>query len=226
MPEQVRIGVIDSGFRPDQAAKVKAAAGFVVGEHGVQRTDATPDQLGHGGAILDVVSWGAPDAAFIVAQVFRERLAGSAAQVAAALDWVVGQGVQVVNLSLGLRMDREVLARACERALGAGVIVCASSPARGEAVFPAAYPGVFRMTGDARCRRGEISHLATQYADFGAHVRPLGNDSAGIGASAGCAHLSGAIGRFLCDGGSAVPVRIRSHLIDRASYHGPERRMC
>lgn len=225
MREPVRIGIIDSGFRPDQAPKVSTSAGFVAETHDICTTDAIPDRLGHGGAILDLVSWGAPEATFIVAQVFREHLAGSAAQVAAALDWVVDQGAQLVNLSLGLRNDRAVLAQACERALAVGVIICASSPARGEAVYPAAYPGVLRMTGDARCRRGEISHLATQYADFGAHVRPLGNGSAGIGASAGCAHLSGEIGRFLSDGGSATPAQVRCHLIDRASYHGPERRV-
>ncbi len=225
MLEPVRIGIIDSGFRPDQAPRVRASAGFVAGAHEVSRADAIADRLGHGGAILDLVSWGAPDATFVVAQVFRERLAASAAQVAAALDWVVDQGAQVVNLSLGLRNDRDVLARACERALAAGVIVCASSPARGEAVYPAAYPGVLRMTGDARCRRGEISHLATRYADFGAHVRPLGNGPAGVGASAGCAHLSGEIGRFLGDGGAAIPIHVRNHLIGRASYHGPERRV-
>ncbi|MGL1834710.1 subtilisin-like serine protease QhpE [Rhodocyclaceae bacterium SMB388] len=224
MSEAIRVGIVDSGSRPDQTRSLSAAAGFVAGPDGVIRSEPVPDRLGHGSAVLDVIAWGAPQARFVVAQVFRDRLSASAAQVAAALDWLVDEGVSVVNLSLGLRHDREVLAQACQRALDAGVILCASTPARGAPVFPAAYLGVFRMTGDARCARGEISRLDTAYADFGAHVHPLGSTTAGVGASAGCAHLTGEVARYLCEGGQPVRSQLRSYLTGRASHHGPERR--
>lgn len=224
MSEPIRIGIVDSGSRPDQAHRICAAAGFVAGPDGVTRGEPVPDRLGHGSAVLDVIAWGAPQARFVVAQVFRDRLSTSAAQVAAALDWLIDERVSVVNLSLGLRHHREVLAQACRRAIEAGVIVCASTPARGAPVFPAAYPDVFRMTGDARCARGEISRLDTVYADFGAHVRPLGRTTAGVGASAGCAHLTGEVARYLCEGGQPVRSQLRSYLSGRASHHGPERR--
>ncbi len=225
MPEPVRIGIVDSGCREDQAPRVLASAGFTLREGLSHRTDPLVDQLGHGSEILDIIAWVAPEVRFLVAQVFRERLATSAAQVASAIDWLVEQGAQAINLSLGLRHDRDVLAFACEGALKAGVILCASAPARGSAVYPAAYPGVFRMTGDARCGRGEISYLGSAYADFGAHVRPLGASGAGVGASAGCAHLTGEVARHLEAGGRPVASRLRRYLIERACYHGPERRV-
>lgn len=225
MPEPVRIGIVDSGCRVDQLPKVLASAGFTLSEGQIQRVDAQEDRIGHGSEMLDIVAWVAPEARFLVAQVFRERLSTSAVQVSVAIDWLVGQGAQVINLSLGLRHDREMLSLACQRALAAGVILCASAPARGAAVYPGAYAGVFRMTGDARCKRGEISYLETVHADFGAHVRPLGAGGAGTGASAGCAHLTGAVARYLGSGGVPALSRVRRYLIERARYRGPERRV-
>jgi hypothetical protein len=224
----VRIGVVDSGASPVQAARVRSAAAFVFEDGALCRVAAQPDRLGHGSRLVDIIGLLAPDAELCVAQVFRERLATSAAQVAAAIDWLVEERVQLINLSLGLREPRPVLAEACARALAAGVILCASAPARGAPVYPAAFPGVLRMTGDARCGRLEISALGTQYADFGAHVRPLEAGAApgmaGSGASIGCAHLSGHIGRYLAAGGRAEPAAVRQWLAAEARYHGAEHR--
>jgi hypothetical protein len=174
--------------------------------------------------VLEIIQELAPEARFALAQVFHERFSTTAVQVAAAIDWLLQQQVAVINLSLGLRQDRPVLREACERALSAGVLLCAASPARGEPVFPAAYPGVFRMTGDARCTRSEVSHLATEFADFGAHVRPL-NDSLGAsGASMGCAHMTGHLARYLSSGGQPGLAAARHWLIQQSSYQGPEQR--
>ena len=112
---------------------------------------AQPDRLGHGSCLLDVVAAHAPAVKFAIAQVFHDRMVTSAVLVAAALDWLAERKVRVINLSLGLRQDRGVLRAACERAVADGIVLCASTPARGEPVYPASYPGVMRMTGDARC---------------------------------------------------------------------------
>ncbi|HRP96607.1 MAG TPA: S8 family serine peptidase [Rhodocyclaceae bacterium] len=218
------VGVVDSGAGPEQASWIGACAAFDLVEGRVVRRDAGPDRLGHGSALIDVIAALAPGVCFVVAQVFHERPTTTAAQVAAAIDWLVAQRVGLINLSLGLSRDRELLREACERALRAGVLLCAAAPARGEAVYPAAYPGVFRMTGDARCARAELSHLDTRQADFGAHVRPLDGSATGGGASLGCAHLSGHLARYLAAGGARRPSAARAWLIEQASYRGPEQR--
>lgn len=221
--ERVRIGMVDSGHAPRQAASVVAAAAFVMEDSAPVRGDAHPDRLGHGSALLDVVAALAPQARFVTAQVFGVRLACTAAQVAAAIDWLVAEEVDVINLSLGLPHDRAVLAEACAHAVAAGVVLCAASPARGAPVYPSAYPGVLRMTGDARCARDELSRLATVHADFGAHVRAL--DGATVaGASVGCAHLSGHVARYLAAGGDRAAGAVSAWLSAQARYHGPERR--
>ena len=80
------------------------------------------------------------------AQVFHDALQTSTACIAAALDWLCEQHVAVVNMSFGLQHDRRVLRQACAQALTKGTILVAASPARGVAVYPAAYPGVLRVT--------------------------------------------------------------------------------
>lgn len=220
----VIIGIVDSGCGFARSAKtgverVIAAQGFKYDE-GVVLTPAGDDQLGHGSALLEVMATQAPAADFAIAQIFHERLSTTPAQVAAAIEWLVEQKVDLINLSLGLRNDREVLRRACEKAIAAGVIICASSPAKGDPVYPSAYPGVFRMTGDARCENAtQLSCLKTQYADFGGYVKAANGV---IGASAGCAQLTGHIGRYLSEGGKAEQAAVDHWLESQAGYFGVE----
>lgn len=221
--ETPRIGIVDSGC-PEDWMPGGRSAGFVLADGQVACVPATPDRLGHGSAIGGVIRHIAPHSPLLVAQVFHQRFTTTAVQVAAAIDWLVGEGADVINLSLGLSQDRPVLADACVRALESGVIVCAASPARGDPVYPSAYQGVFRMTGDARCARDELSWLATRHADFGAHVRPLEGALAGSGASIGCAHLAGHVARLLGAGVQQEAGAIAEALKAQARYRGPERR--
>ncbi|MBV0933623.1 subtilisin-like serine protease QhpE [Marinobacterium weihaiense] len=220
--EPVRIGVVDSGHAPNQP--VVESAAFVLAEQQLWLAEAEPDALGHGSRIIEIIHQLAPEAEIVSAQVFQDRLTTTSAQVAAAIDWLLEQGVQIINLSLGLRQDRDSLRDACARALKRGVILCASSPARGEPVYPAAYPGVFRMTGDARCGRDQLSYLETEFADFGACVRPLDDSRGHSGASLGCAHLSAHLVRYLSETARPSLSGAREWLINRAAYQGPERR--
>lgn len=220
--DPIRIGVVDSGFSPSQ--KIMASAAFVLDQDQLWLAESEPDTLGHGSRINDIIQSLAPEADLLCAQVFQERFTTTAAQVAAAIDWLTEQGAQVINLSLGLRQDRDSLRRACERARQQGVVLCAASPARGEPVYPSAYPGVFRMTGDARCAREEVSWLETEFADFGACVRPLDDSVGHSGASLGCAHLSALVARCLQQSSNRSLSEVRDWLIDASCYQGPEQR--
>ncbi|MDH4041337.1 MAG: S8 family serine peptidase [Gammaproteobacteria bacterium] len=235
------IGLIDSGVAGLPLTYTGAARGFLAGPQGtVLETEATEDQLGHGSAMAAILLRDAigraqgdtpddsppvaPEFSLLNAQVFAGKLSCTAAQVAAALDWLLEQRVHLVNMSFGLREDRPLLRQACERALGEGVVLVAATPARGEPVFPAAYPGVIRATGDARCAPGDISFLDTRQADFGGHVRAGQTNVAG--ASVGCAHVSARAARFLAAHPGSSPAQLRAWLVEQASYRGPERRVC
>jgi hypothetical protein len=217
---ELLIGVVDSGHAPHQAALVAAARAFRIDGDALAEGPALPDRLGHGSAVLNALALEPGVRCACVAQVFAERWQTSALQVAAAIHWLVEQGVVLINLSLGLRQDRPLLRAACERALEAGIVLCASSPAQGEPVWPASYPGVLRITGDARCAPGQWSWLDSAQADFGAPVAAGGL----AGASLACANFSGQLARHLQQHPGSAGEALLEHLRREAAFIGPERR--
>lgn len=208
-----RVGLLDSGA---PAGLARAATRFALDG---SEAPALPDPTGHGSRIAAILAATAPDLELVLAQVFAAAGPTSPAAVAAGLDWCVAAGATLVHLSLGLVADRAVLAEAVARALRAGCLLVAAVPARGGMVYPAAYAGVIRGTGDARCAPGEISRLGA--VTFGGCVRVPGGAS-GAGASIGAAHVSQALLRWVPVG--STPAVAAQALAARSRYDGPERR--
>lgn len=224
MDGELRIGIVDSGYHPRQAEAVAATRGFWLDEQQqLQQGNPEPDHLGHGSTVLDMIMQQAPAARLCVAQVFQERWTTSPLQIAAALYWLMEKGVQVINLSLGVRQDRPLLREACAQAREAGIVVCASSPAQGAPVFPASYPGVLRITGDARCTGQQWSWLDSPQADFGTAVAARGAGAL-AGASIATATMSGLIAAFFLQHPTATRQQLLDHLRHEASFVGIEQR--
>ncbi|WP_323030888.1 S8 family peptidase [Brachymonas denitrificans] len=223
MQRELLCGVVDSGFSPAQANRVAAARRFWLDEsRELCEGQIVPDANGHGTAVLAAMGESAPATRFCVAQVFDQRGVTSGAQIAAAVHWLVAQGVRVINLSLGVRSSHDSMAQACQEATAAGILLCASSPAQGAPVFPAAYPGVLRMTGDARCAFGQWSWLDSAQADFGTSVRL--RQGAMAGASMGTAMMTGIILDYLQAHPGASNAMVVRHLQDHATFTGVERK--
>jgi len=212
-----RVGLIDSGVAPGTA--VLGSRRFADGPGGVCYETARADPSGHGSAVAAVLQGGA-GVQLLAAQVLDGRGRATPAAVAAAIDWTLAEDVHLVHLSLGLAHDRAVLAAAIVRALARGVAVVAAVPARGLQSWPAAYPGVIRATGDARCTPVQISSRLAA-ADFGGCASAACAGRTLRGASMGAAHVT----RFIlahCAPGT-VGERLRAELDARAAYLGPER---
>lgn len=221
MPERSwRVAVIDSGVASGMRPLPTRARRFVDAGEQILELAPTDDGSGHGSVIAGIIASSARPIELLVAQVLDKQGRATAACIAAAVDWAVRQDAQLLHLSLGLREDRPVLKASIERAVAAGLAVVASSPARGALVFPAAYPGVIRATGDARCGLQEISCLGTKQADFGAC--PVSHPGMRIsrGASVGAAHVSRFIVVHIEPG--APTQSIRDGLERLAAFHGPE----
>lgn len=218
----ITLGLVDSGTGEHHKGALCAARRFE--EEG--ELPAAIDTLGHGTAICDILLHHAPRLRLYNAQVFDARGVTTAAVVAAAIDWLVAQKVDMINLSLGLAYDREILRRACERAVAANIILIASSPAQGQAVYPSSYAGIIRATGDARCDVADISFLDSKQADFGGCPRPINappNQPPRLGgASLGTAHISGQAAAYLQSGGAKKT--LRDWLVSQAKYVHSERR--
>ncbi|WP_447750444.1 subtilisin-like serine protease QhpE [Pseudomonas nicosulfuronedens] len=220
MRPELRVGVVDSGHAVEQTGSVIGGQCFRLADDGLDRSPLSVDLLGHGSVVCEAILAHAPDARLCVAQVFDERGVTSPLQIAAALHWLGEQGVRVINLSLGVRQDRPILREVVVELIEAGVLVCASSPARGEPVFPASYAGVIRVTGDARCGEGEWSWLDSPQADFGAAVK-VGERS---GASLGCAAFSGHLAALLAERPELSNLQLVEAMRERAAFRGIERK--
>ena len=215
----IGVGIADSGIAGEAAVRVRSARDFV-STSGAAPGDAR-DPAGHGSRIASIIAASA-GVELLDARIFDARLRTDARTAAAAIDWLLESGARLINLSFGLREDRAVLREACARAAAAGVLLVASSPARGQPVFPAAYPEVLRATGDARCARGEISWLGSAQADVGAHVRSLDGEVAG--ASMGCAHACAALAAWFYAHPQGSNAEAIAALRAGARYRGIERR--
>ncbi len=228
MTAPLLIGLLDSGLTPELAPSMAAGRRFALdGQGQVATGPVESDRFGHGSALARIILEAAPEARLLDAQVFHTCIATTPAAVAAGLDWLVGAGARIVNMSFGLRHDREVLRRACAEASAAGIILMAAAPARGAMVYPAGYAGVVKVSGDARCAPGEVSTLGGRQADFGTHPRPLHavpNAGRSGGASFAVAHLCGLLAAFLTQEPDADRAAALAHLQRIACYHGPERR--
>jgi subtilisin family serine protease len=184
----IRVGLVDTGVARALAGSVDAAKAFT-GEPLAEDVDS------HGATVAGIVLHYAPQARLLNAQTFGSSMRAEAAAVADALRWLIAERARLVNLSLGLGHDRDVLRTAVAEAVARGLILVASTPARGPPVYPAAYPGVLRVTGDARCAPGEVSALGGKPADYGACPRHL--DGTPGGASLAAAHVTGLLARGL-----------------------------
>jgi hypothetical protein len=216
-----RVGLIDSCGAWSGA--VDAAAFASEGTH-VERVSPAPDPTGHGSRIAGLLTEDGATVELLLAQVFLNARPASPAAVAAGVDWAASHGAHLIHLSLGLAADRAVLRAAVARAVDSGIVVVAAMPARGEPVYPAAYPTVIGGTGDARCGPGEISTLGPRL--FGgcprtARVVRGGTMGGRGGASAGAAWVSKAIVHLPV--GTQADAAIDA-LRATARHVGPERR--
>jgi len=218
MAAELRVGVVDSGCASSQV--LVDSRRFWLDEGVLCEGELHADRLGHGSAVVTRLQAEAGGLPLLLAQVFTEQGSTSALQVAAGLFWLAEQGATLINLSLGLQQDRPVLRQACAEVQAAGVLLCASSPAQGNAVYPACYPGVIRITGDARCTPGQWSWLGSAQADFGGYVGERGM----AGASLGCAAVTGRIAALLQRQPGMDRQQVYAWLQAHAAFSGPERR--
>lgn len=220
----ITVGIIDGGFTDVPSHALHRAASFVSAPDGsVLRAAANGRPLPHGEAVAALVREGAPAARLLDARVASHHHAPTPALVASAIRWCVEEGARVINLSLGLLEDRAVLRDACAHARAHGVVLVAAAPARGEPVFPAAYPGVLSVSGDARCAPGQCSLLNRETAGAALYgCCPAGPDGRLGGASMATARFTGIVARALAQFPSAGPAGLAEYLAAQAKWRGRE----
>jgi hypothetical protein len=208
----LKVGIIDSGLPVSCGLSVLATQDFT-------NASSTIDQLGHGSAVSTIIASNLP-IEIVSARVFDDKLVCTPSQVADAIQWLISKKVDIINMSFGLRNDRNVLRECCEQALDSNIIVVAAAPSQGDPVYPSHYNGIIRATGDARCTQGEISWLDSSQADFGGYSgRPhLGP----AGASIGCASVTASLAKVKIQYPNYDQNSLIQALIKQSSYQGSQ----
>lgn len=158
------VGLIDGA--PGPAVKVGVVRGFALG---------APRASRHGSATASLLSLAGVQR-ILVADVYgSDPAGGNALAISRGIDWLMGQGVRVISISL-VGPRNALLGQAVASAQRRGVLFVAAVGNDGPAAppaFPASYPGVVAVTGvDGRNRAlieaGRASHL--DYAAPGADM--------------------------------------------------------
>jgi subtilisin len=147
----IRVAVVDSGWdRSLDEPRVLAGVGFVDpdDDFALARNDDDADVLGHGTACADLILRIAPDARVVPVKVFGKVLETSPGTLHAALMWAIDAGVQVINVSLGTRLEGTLhpLYAACEKARRAGIIVVAAGHNANDWSYPAIFENVIGVS--------------------------------------------------------------------------------
>ncbi|MNJ26105.1 Subtilisin BL [compost metagenome] len=214
-----RVGIIDSGIGSVMHRHVVVSRCF---NNDLGNTPAGADEIGHGDQLARLILHQCPQAALLVAQIFQRHNHSPVNRAAEALDWLVEEGVTIVNMSFGLLTPSEHLAQACRRAAHEGVLLIASTPAMGGPAYPAALAECLAVTGDIRCAENEISWLDRSYAQIGACPLLIpGLPTMGGGSSFACARVTG-IAASLHDGGRQPFAGWQEKLRNHARYLGSE----
>lgn len=175
---RTRVGMLDTAVDP----RHPALAGRSVRLFRAQRGRASAGDTEHGTAVAALLV-GAPasgfpgllpDAELIAADVFgrdkKGRLYTDAASLAKGLDWVAGEKVAVVNLSI-TGPNGGVLHTAIRRLVKSGVAVVAAAGNLGPgapAQYPAAYPEVIAVTAVDRQSRVYVKANQGPYVSLAA----------------------------------------------------------
>jgi subtilisin family serine protease len=152
----VRVAVIDSGVYAGHP-HVQGVAGGVSLVAGTDPADYI-DRNGHGTAVAAAIREKAPAADLIAVKIFDRTLAARAEELARAIEWAAGQGVDLVNLSLGTTnpAHAERLQVAVNAARDAGCVVVSAANQAGLPSLPGSLRGVASVSIDWEVARDEV----------------------------------------------------------------------
>lgn len=152
----IRVAIIDTGVdttHPDLADQIVETINIFA-------ESTMNDRQGHGTHTAGIIAAKpnrqtqtrgiCPSCQIIVIKAINDDGYGSDVTVAQGIDDAINAEAKVINLSIGSANDAPAIKAAIERALAADIIVVAaagnSENRPGEAVFPAAYPGVLAVS--------------------------------------------------------------------------------
>lgn len=149
----VTVAIIDSGVEPDHPAVGGRLVRSVVVERDGDDFRVDPngepgDVVGHGTACAGIIRSLAPDVDLVSVRVLGSDNRGSGLAFAHGLDWVIGEGIKVANLSLSSKSQdlfgtfHDLVDQAYFRNC---LLVCSASNTPGVASYPSLFASVISV---------------------------------------------------------------------------------
>ncbi|MCM3749555.1 S8 family peptidase [Paenibacillus pasadenensis] len=224
---RVKIGVIDTGVdhsHPD----LKSSLGR--GINLIDRTQPPHDDNGHGTHIAGTIAAAnqpsgmigvAPRSIVYPVKAFDQHGSAYVSDIILGIEWCVRSGMNIINMSFGMRSRSKALHTACINATNAGVIIIASSgndSRRRSVDYPARYPQTISVGATNRLRRIAAFSNRGPYIDIYApgdriHSAWLkGKYHEMSGTSMATSHVSGAVALLLAQKPELTPSDIKAIL--------------
>ena len=200
----VRVAIVDSGVHASHPHVGQIAGGIAIDDQGAVQADFV-DRLGHGTAVAAAIRETAADAELFAVKVFDRVLSTSIASLVDGIDWAAGNGMHVVNLSLGTprREHEAALAAAVERAARANMLVVAARQDNGQSWLPGSLAGVLPVEVDwalprDRYRSAQVDGVTVFYASgFAREIPGVPPERNLHGISLAVANMTGLIARAI-----------------------------
>lgn len=205
----VTVALVDSGVfagHPHVAGRLERSLTVRQAESGrmLVADDVKGDVSGHGTACAGVILQGAPDIRLFSLRVLDRQLRTTHRRLAEAIHWCSGEGMDVINLSLGTtNADAlELLQTACREASDAGCVLVAAAGPQRERSYPAGFGGlVLGVDEDPACEEWECRVRSGAPIPIGACGRPRDVERADLphnfrGSSFAAARVSAMIARL------------------------------
>ena len=236
----IKVGVLDSGINlrhPDLAGNIHGGVNVIT--YGQDAGVSFDDDCGHGSHVAGIIaaennSFGvvgvAPKAWLYAIKALDSTGAGYTSDLIAGVDWAVNNGMQVVNMSLGMGQSSYSFQQAVNAATAAGVVlVAAAGNTSGATEYPAAYTSVNSVS----CVN-QYSGLAwfssvgkVDVCAPGVNIRscwlsgpPGGGYMTEQGTSMSCAFVTGVVALFLRKHPAATPTQVMADLKTEATPIG------
>lgn len=222
---RVKIGVIDTGVdfsHPD----LKQSLGK--GINLLNRGSLPHDDNGHGTHIAGTIAAAnqlhgmigvAPRATVYPVKAFDHTGSAFVSDIVLGIDWCVRSGMNIVNMSFGMKTRSKSLLTAVNNAYNAGIIIVASSGNDGKRKsidYPARYPQTIAVGATNRLRRIAPFSNRGMYIDVYAPGEKImsswlrGKYNEMSGTSMATSHVSGAIALLLAYRPGLTPPEIKS----------------
>jgi len=144
----IRIAIIDSGVNLAHPHIGNIAGGVTIAS---SKTNPTYiDHLGHGTAVAALIHHRAPQAQLFAVKVFHDALATNLRTLLCAIDWCLGNNIDVINLSLGTtnQNHRAAFETAIARVQAKSKTLVSAAEMQNQPALPGILAGVIAVLAD------------------------------------------------------------------------------